>query len=161
MRKVSGNSPKGLEHYTRLTNLFDQAFRVPGTNWRFGLDALVGLLPGAGDLVGALVGGYGIVVARQLGAPLAVQGRMLVNLAIDGLVGAIPLLGDIFDLAFKAHVRNRLLLEQWLARPRAARRSSMVSLVAILLALLAVVVGTVWLAILGLRWIYTTCCASP
>lgn len=158
---MPARNDQALARYTLLTNLFDQAFRVPGTGWRFGLDAIIGLVPGAGDLVGALVGAYGILVARQLGAPVAVQGRMLLNLAVDALVGAIPLLGDVFDFAFKAHVRNRVLLERWLAKPHATSRASMVSLLAILAGLLAVVVGTVWLAVLGLHWLYATCCAAP
>lgn len=150
-----------LSRYTLLTQLFDQAFRVPGTSWRFGLDALLGLVPGAGDLAGALVGAYGIIVARQLGAPAAVQLRMLLNLAVDALVGAIPLAGDLFDFAFKAHVRNRVLLERWLMQPHRTHRSSVLSLVAVLLGLIAIVFGTVWLAVLGLQWLYSACCSPP
>lgn len=152
---------KALTRYTVLAQLFDQAFRVPGTNWRFGLDAIIGLVPGAGDLIGALVGAYGIIVARQLGAPAAVQTRMLLNLAIDALVGAIPFLGDLFDFAFKAHVRNRVLLERWLVRPHHTQRSSAVSLLAILVGLIAVIAGTIWLAVLALQWLYSACCSSP
>jgi hypothetical protein len=132
---------------------------VPGTSWRFGLDAIIGLVPGAGDLIGALVGAYGIIVARQLGAPAAVQMRMLLNLAIDALVGAIPLLGDLFDFAFKAQVRNRVLLERWLVKPHHTQRSSAVSLLAVLIGLVAVIVGTVWLAVLTLHWLYSSCCS--
>ncbi len=152
---------KALTRYTLLAELFDQAFRIPGTRWRFGLDAIIGLVPGAGDLIGAVVGGYGIIVARQLGAPASVQTRMLLNLAIDALVGAIPLLGDLFDFAFKAHVRNRVLLERWLVQPHKTHRSSALSLLAVLLGLVAVVGGTIWLAVLVVHWLYTACCASP
>jgi hypothetical protein len=143
-----------LLRYTLLVQLFDQAFRVPGTSWRFGMDAILGLIPGAGDLSGALVGGYGILVARRLGAPASVQLRMVANLALDALVGAIPLLGDLFDFAFKAHVRNRVLLEKWLAHPLETRRSSAVSLLAVLLALLAVMAGAIWVATRVLLWLY-------
>jgi len=107
---------KGLERYTIIANLLDQAWRVPGTKLRFGLDPILGLLPGAGDLITALLGAYGVVVARQLGAPKHVQGRMLLNLGIDALAGSVPVLGDLFDFGFKAHVRNRVLLEKWLAK---------------------------------------------
>src|SRR5215475_10361792 len=99
---------KGLARYTLIADLFDQAFRVPGTSWRFGIDAIIGLIPGEGDLLGSLVGLYGIFVARRLGAPASIQIRMLLNLGVDAIVGAIPLLGDVFDFAFKAHVRNRV-----------------------------------------------------
>jgi hypothetical protein len=136
-----------------LTRLLDQAFRVPGTRWRFGIEALLGLVPGLGDSVGALLGGYGVWLARQLGAPLAVQARMLLNLAVDALAGAIPLAGDAFDLVFKAHVRNQRLLQDWLAQPHRARRTSAVLLVAGLAALLLAVAGTVWLAIASVSWL--------
>ena len=155
MQKAPTANDAALTRYTLLTQLFDQAFRVPGTSWRFGLDAIFGLIPGAGDLLGALVGAYGILVGRQLGAPVAVLGRMLLNLAIDAIVGAIPLLGDLFDFAFKAHVRNRVLLERWLTQPQATHRASVASLLAIFLGLLAVIAGTVWLAVLGLHWLYS------
>ena len=83
-----------LDRYLLTTNVLDQLFRVPGTRWRFGLDAIFGLVPIAGDVVTALIGAYGMVVAQQLGVPVAIQMRMLVNLLIDAGVGTIPLLGD-------------------------------------------------------------------
>jgi hypothetical protein len=124
------------------------------------MDAILGLIPGAGDLSGALVGAYGILVARSLGAPTSIQLRMLMNLALDAVVGAIPVVGDLFDFAFKAHVRNRVLLEKWLARPRETRRSSAAALLAVLLALLGVMVATIWIATLVLRWLYAQCCGQ-
>jgi Domain of unknown function (DUF4112) len=142
---------QALNRYTLLAYVLDQAFRVPGTSWRFGVDAIVGLIPGVGDAITALIGLYGLVVARQLGAPASIQARMLLNLFVDAAVGAIPILGDAFDFAFKAHVRNRVLLEKWLTQPHAARRSSVALLLAIVGAVLVIVVGTVWLAIVGVR----------
>jgi hypothetical protein len=147
---------KGLERYTLLTHLFDQAFRVPGTKWRFGLDALLGLLPGAGDVVGALVGAYGILVARELGAPASIQLRMLANVALDALTGAVPIAGDIFDFVFKAHVRNRVLLEQWMQQPHATARKSSAILVVIPLVLIAIVIGAIWLAVACIYWLITS-----
>jgi hypothetical protein len=140
-----------LSRYSLIARVLDQAFRVPGTSWRFGLDPLLGLLPGAGDLITALIGAYGLVVARELGAPASVQLRMLGNLAVDATLGAIPILGDIFDFAFKAHVRNLLLLEKWLTRPHEVQRTSILLLLTVLVGLLALVVGTAWLAIISVR----------
>ena len=152
---------KALTRYTLIADLFDQAFRVPGTSWRFGLDAIIGLIPGAGDLVGSLVGLYGILVARQLGAPASIQGRMLLNLGVDALIGAVPFLGDLFDFAFKAHVRNRVLLERWLQQPHRTQRSSALSLIAILLGVLAILGGAIAITIWLVHWLFTACCAQP
>lgn len=145
------SAPQGLERYSLLTYLFDQVFKVPGTSWRFGLDAILGLIPGVGDVVTALVGAYGILIARQLGAPASIQVRMLGNLMIDTLFGAIPFFGDLFDFAFKAHVRNRMLLENWLARPHATQRSSTLLLVGLSLVFALLITGAVWLAIVAVR----------
>ncbi len=115
---------RSLEHLRALTTLFDQAFVIPGTKWRFGLDALFGLVPGLGDIAGALVAVFALRVARRLNAPPAVQMHMLSNIALDALVGMVPVLGDIFDFAFKAQSRNLALLDAYVATPnRAARRS--------------------------------------
>jgi hypothetical protein len=142
-----------LARLALLTRLLDQAFAVPGTRWRFGLESLLGLLPGLGDVVGALCGGYGVWCARQLGAPTSVQLRMLLNLGIDALAGAVPLLGDVFDFVFKANVRNLQLLQNWLATPHRAQRSSLFVLGAALLGLLTVLIGAMGLAIASVVWL--------
>jgi hypothetical protein len=143
-----------LKRYSLIVNVLDQFFRVPGTRWRFGLDALLGLVPGAGDVATALVGTYGLVIAYQNGAPAAIQMRMLMNLLVDAVVGAIPLFGDLFDFAFKAHVRNQRLLQGWLEKPHRTRRSSAFVLIGALFVLLATVVGAVWLAVLAVRAVF-------
>lgn len=143
-----------LARLALLTRLLDQVFRVPGTRWRFGFEAILGLVPGLGDTIGALLGSYGVLVARELGAPASVQLRMLVNLGVDALAGAIPVLGDVFDFVFKAHVRNQQLLQEWLATPHATRRSSALLLVVGLVALLLVLVGSIWLAIWSVRALF-------
>ncbi len=115
---------RSLERLRMLARLFEQAFRIPGTRIRFGLDALFGLLPGVGDIAGGLVAVYALRVARNLRAPAAVQMHMLMNIALDSLLGMIPILGDLFDFAFEAQTRNLALLERWLESPdRQARRS--------------------------------------
>jgi hypothetical protein len=102
-----------LENLRRIARLFDQAFAVPGTKWRFGLDALFGVVPGLGDIAGGIIAVYALRVARQLGAPAAIQLRMLGNISLDALVGTVPFFGDLFDFAFKAQSRNLALLEAW------------------------------------------------
>jgi hypothetical protein len=145
---------KQLDRYLLIVNVLDQAFRVPGTKLRFGLDSLIGLIPGAGDIAMAVVGSYGLVIAHQLGAPASVQFRMLLNLALDAAVGAIPVLGDLFDFAFKSNVRNARLLQTWLAKPHATRRSSSLVLFAVMAIFGAVVVAAVWLAMAAARGLY-------
>ena len=138
-----------------MTRLMDEAVAVPGTRLRVGLDSLLGLLPGVGDLAGAAVSGYALLVAARLGAPPAVLLRMLLNIGVDTLVGAVPLLGDLFDLGWKANRRNLRLLEQYLERPRETKRAS-VAVVGAVMALFALLLsGAVWLIATLLRLILT------
>jgi hypothetical protein len=107
-----------------LARLMDTAIRIPGTNIRLGLDAVLGLIPGAGDAAGALLSSYIILAAARQGASRGVLLRMIGNVAIDSLFGAIPVLGDIFDIAFKSNARNAALLERVAAQPEAVAKSS-------------------------------------
>ena len=146
-----GHSQRSLKQLRVITQLFDQAFAVPGTTWRFGLDALFGLVPGLGDIAGALVAVYAIRVARQLNAPAAIQLHMLSNIALDALVGMVPIAGDLFDFAFKAQTRNLALLEAHVAMPaKAARRSRR----GLLLMALATIIVFATLTALGVWMIY-------
>jgi hypothetical protein len=96
--------------------LLDSAFQVPGTRLRFGLDPIVGLLPGAGDLVTGFFSVMILLHSVRLRIPKVVVARMVLNTGLDLLVGAVPLLGDLFDAGFKANLRNMALLERH-ARP--------------------------------------------
>lgn len=104
----------------QLAEWLDSRFEIPGTRLRFGFDSIIGLIPGIGDLATTFLGAYIVIRARELGAPPLMQARMVLNLAIDALVGTIPLLGDIFDLAFKSHVRNVRMLLRHLDEQRSA-----------------------------------------
>lgn len=98
----------------KLARLLDSQFRVPGTQFRFGLDSIIGLIPGIGD---ALTGGLGLYIvnrARQEGAPGFMIVRMLSNLLIDTILGAIPVIGDLFDFGFKANAKNARMLQKHL-----------------------------------------------
>jgi hypothetical protein len=123
------------ERVRRLARVLDSAVGVPGTRVRFGLDAVLGLVPGVGDVVGAAAAGYIVLAAARLGAPATVLVRMLLNVAIDTVVGAVPLLGDLFDLGFRSNARNVALLERHLADPRGARAASRRVIVGVLLGL--------------------------
>jgi hypothetical protein len=93
-----------------LANLLDTAFIFPGTNVRFGFDAIIGLVPGIGDAITTVMALFIVSEARALGAPPWLVARMVANVALDGLVGAVPLVGDAFDVAFRANRRNMALL---------------------------------------------------
>ena len=136
---------KRLRSIRSLARLLDEAVRIPGVGLRVGLDAVIGLIPGVGDALGAALSGWVIVVAARLGAPPAVLARMGVNVALDAIVGSVPLLGDLFDAGWRANSRNVALLERWLQRPREASAASTAIVVVVLLILAAIVVGALWL----------------
>jgi hypothetical protein len=127
-----------------LARVLDEAIRIPGTNIRIGLDALLGLLPGGGDIVGGVFSGLIILQAARAGAPTPVLGRMLANVLADVVIGAIPLLGDVFDVAWRANSRNVRLLDSWRERPVSTKRASTVTVGAILFALVLLVALAVW-----------------
>jgi len=99
-----------------LATLLDTAFILPGTNVRFGLDAIIGLVPGIGDAITTVMSLYIVHEARQLGAPRHVILRMVANVMLDGIVGAVPVVGDAFDVLWRANRRNMRLLQNWLER---------------------------------------------
>lgn len=105
-----------LARLETLATLMDAALVIPGTNVRVGFDALIGLVPGVGDLISAAVSGLIIVEARRLGAPRWLLARMAGNVAVDTIGGAIPLVGDLFDVAFRANLKNVRLLRSHLER---------------------------------------------
>ncbi len=90
----------------------DDRFRLPGTQIRFGVDPILGLIPGIGDSVTALTAGYMIGRARALGVPLSTRLRMMLNVILDVIVGTIPLFGDLFDVGFRANRRNLELIRR-------------------------------------------------
>lgn len=100
-----------LRRTRTVARLLDDAVPIPGTGYRIGLDGIVGLLPVAGDAVTAVVGLYIVAEAVRAGASASVVGRMLGNLLVDTVVGSIPVVGDVFDVVWKANVRNVELFE--------------------------------------------------
>lgn len=100
----------------RVAWMLDSALRLPGTRFRFGLNGLIGLPPGFGDAALALLSLYFVVEAARLHVPKRVLGRMLANIAVEFGLGAVPVLGDLFDMVWKANLRNVALLERHFAR---------------------------------------------
>jgi hypothetical protein len=114
-----------LHRLKRLSNLLDSRYRVPGTTWRFGLDGIVGLIPGIGDTASALVSLYIVAEAWRLGVRKRTIARMLGNVALDSLIGAVPVAGDLFDFIWKSNAKNLRLAERDLQRfePQPRQRS--------------------------------------
>jgi hypothetical protein len=140
----------GVTRARRLARLLDDLIRVPGTNIGIGLDPIIGLIPGVGDMIGGLMSSYILMVAAQEGVPASVLTRMLGNIALDSLVGVVPLLGDLFDFGMKSNRRNVDLLERYLATPSKTKAASrgivaLVILAAILL-IVGLIVAGVWVA---------------
>ena len=114
-----------LRRLRRFAHWLDDGIGLPGTPLRVGLDPILGLVPGAGDAAGALLAAWIVVEAARLRASRSTLGRMVSNVALDALVGAIPLLGDVFDVVWKSNVRNVALLERHLADPARAGQADL------------------------------------
>ena len=128
-----------------LARWLDYAFALPG-GFRFGMAGVIGLLPGIGDVLDALLSLYIVLRAIQLGVPRVALARMLVNVGIEALAGSVPFLGDLFDVAFKANRRNYQLLKSHLFQPQRQKRQDWLFLILTVVLVLASII----LPVLGL-----------
>jgi hypothetical protein len=112
----SASRAERIARIDRLATLLDTRFAIPFTKIRFGADSLIGLAPGVGDAITAALALYIVYEAHRLGAPKTVLARMLGNVAIDGMVGIVPVAGDVFDVMFRANRRNVRILREHLDR---------------------------------------------
>jgi len=122
---TTGSEEDRLRRLDRLSRLLDNAFAIPGTRFRIGLDGILGLIPGIGDATGAALSIYLIVQAARLGLPVSTLLRMVGNVALETVVGAVPIVGDIFDIVWKANIRNMALLRGH--RPLAVAKARLAS----------------------------------
>ncbi|HZB27184.1 MAG TPA: DUF4112 domain-containing protein, partial [Gemmatimonadales bacterium] len=150
---VRTRSPEHLAPLRAMTRLLDNAITVPGTRFRFGLDALIGLVPGIGDAIGAVFSSFIVYQAARLGASNATLARMVGNVALDTVVGQVPLLGDLFDAGWKANSRNLDLLEAHLERPASTARASRWVLFLVIVGLLLLLVGIIALGIVVVEFV--------
>lgn len=141
------------ERLRQVAWLLDSSIPIPGTRFTVGLDALIGLLPFLGDLVGVVLSTYILGEAARLGAPKSVLMRMSFNVGLEGLVGIVPFAGDAFDAVFKANQRNVRLLEAWLEEPRRTARSSRLLGAAIVAGAVLLVLGLALASIALVRWL--------
>lgn len=147
------NQTRSLRFLQHWAKLMDSQFRIPGTQIRFGLDPLIGLIPGAGDFSSFAVSAVMVMVLAQNGASGFVLARMILNVVIDALIGSIPFIGDIFDFAFKANQRNmRLMMEHY--EEGRHKGGAWKVIVPVLLVLLVFVALLVWVSYRILVWIW-------
>jgi hypothetical protein len=133
-----------------FASLMDDAFKIPGTRIRFGLDAIVGLVPGLGDILTGLASFLIVFVAWQRRLPRVTQTRMLANIAIDTIIGAIPIIGDAFDVAWKSNRKNFQLLQR---AQQVSRGRQQLADWLFLLAIVAVAAGVIAVPVAVVVWI--------
>jgi hypothetical protein len=143
-----------LQRLRKLSDLWDRSIGVPGTQFRVGLESLVGLLPVGGDFIGILMSTYILLQVIEFKLPVSVLVKMLFNIIIDGSVGSIPVLGDFFDTTWKANTKNVNLLEAHLREPIKSRQKDKWLLNILLAVLVMVLIGlisffalAIWLAV--------------
>jgi len=138
LHELSQDQSWRFDTLRKVSKLLDSAFVVPGTHYRIGLDPILGLVPGVGDLVSPLFAISILWQARDLAVPRVVQLRMIFNVMIDALLGAVPLAGDLFDVVWKANNMNLVLLERYAHEARAASFSDWLFVVAVVLMLIVI-----------------------
>src|SRR5512145_931363 len=148
---MSRGRPTDLDDLRRWATLLDSAFRVPGTNIRFGLDAIIGLIPGLGDLSTPIFAALLLIQGVRMRLPLVVQARMVLNAAIDMALGFVPVLGDLADIGFKANLRNLALLERHSTRGVPPSQSDYIFVIVCLIVLAFIAVAP----IVALFWLLT------
>jgi hypothetical protein len=134
---------RGLKQLGHLAKLMDAQFRIPGTDIRFGLDGIIGLIPGAGDLSTFAVSGYMVWVMANNGASGFVLAKMTFNILIDALIGSIPIIGDVFDIVFKANMRNMRLMQEHYKEGR-HRGSAWKLIIPVLIVLFLIIIAIIW-----------------
>ncbi|TYP73722.1 MULTISPECIES: DUF4112 domain-containing protein [Nitrosomonas] len=138
----------------RLAWLMDNSFRIPGTQLRFGIDGLIGLFPGLGDALGALISSHIISQAAQMGVPKSILLKMAFNVAIDALLGIFPVIGDMSDFIWKANYRNVKLLNDYVEEPQKTKTYSrfFVGIIGLLVIGVVVLIGA--FGFLLMRWLW-------
>ena len=153
LRSLTRGQEQRLATLRRISELLDSAFVVPGTNYRIGLDPIIGLIPMVGDLASPIFTIGLLWQAYDLGIPKVVQLRMIFHAAIDALVGAVPFIGDLFDFGWKANQRNLALLERHAYEERHADAGDWLFVVAMSVLLMAIVALPFVVAGLVISWL--------
>ncbi len=142
---MSEQLEKPTSRHRKFAELLDSKFRIPNTDIRFGIDPLLGLVPGAGDWLGAFISLYFLFQAVLLGGRAAVLGRMFINILLDLLIGSIPVIGDLFDVYWKANERNAAILDELKQDPQKTATESRFWVWTVFVQLVVLVVAVLWL----------------
>jgi Domain of unknown function (DUF4112) len=138
---------RSLAEVEGLAWLLDSSIPVPGTGRRLGADALIGLIPGFGDIAGGVIGLYVVWRASRMGLPGIVVARMLMTALVDMTIGVIPFLGDVFDFWFKSNTRNLTIMRRHLQQPDRSTRDDWLAVLLVAGAVVAVVAVLGWLVV--------------
>jgi len=133
--------------------MLDSAVRIPGTGVRVGADSIFGLVPVVGDIAGAALSGYIVLASARLGAPASTLVRMMINIGIDTVVGSVPVLGDMFDVGWRANMRNVELLDSHLGGSEKTRRANRWVVAGVIAGLLVLAVGAVAIGVVVVRFL--------
>ncbi|MFI0400044.1 MAG: DUF4112 domain-containing protein [Thiolinea sp.] len=127
-----------------LAWLLDDSIKIPGTSWKIGLDGILGLIPGVGDLAAGGLSTYILYQAVKLKVPKVILARMTLNILLESVIGVIPVFGDLFDFMFKANQRNVDLMRQYVLNPKDTTQQSTLAVVSVIVALFVVMGLMVW-----------------
>lgn len=143
-----------MRRLRKLGRFLDSAIGIPGTKFRFGLDPIIGLIPGGGDTAGLMMASYIVMEAAKMGASKSTLSAMAFNILLETLAGTVPIVGDLFDVTWKSNNRNIALLEEHLKLPRVVRRQNRGFALLLIMGLAIVFVGCMVLSFYLLTWLF-------
>ncbi|MEG4114770.1 MULTISPECIES: DUF4112 domain-containing protein [unclassified Microcoleus] len=159
IQNSSGNTPSpshvaSLRRLRRISHLLDNAIPIPGTKYRIGLDPILGLIPGGGDLISSIFAGYVVFKSAQMGVPQETLVQMAANIVFDTVAGTVPVAGDLLDVAWKANVKNIELLDAHLGSPEQGKKADWLFVAVLLLGLMLIVGGVIFLSVMLFGWLF-------
>jgi len=143
-----------LRRLRQISHLLDNAIPIPGTRYRIGLDPILGLIPGGGDLIGSIFAGYVVFKSAQLGVPQETLIKMAANIVLDTVAGTVPVAGDLLDVGWKANVKNMELLDAHVGSPEPGKKADWLFVAALLLGLTLIVGGVIFLSVMFFGWVF-------
>ncbi|MEG4169541.1 MULTISPECIES: DUF4112 domain-containing protein [unclassified Microcoleus] len=159
IQNSSPNTPSpshvaSLRRLRRISHLLDNAIPIPGTKYRIGLDPILGLIPGGGDLISSVFAGYVVFKSAQMGVPQETLVKMAGNIVFDTVAGTVPVAGDLLDVAWKANVKNIELLDAHLGSPEQGKKADWLFVAGLLLGLMLIVGGVIFLSVMLFGWLF-------